>query len=74
MLKKLWIFCSLNRKYFLSIPHSLYYNYRLLPFYHANKVTILFSKFEFSYILFSFCKDFLLSISTPIYVFDFIHL
>ena len=45
MLKKLWIFCSLNRKYFLSIPRSLYYNFRLLPFSQAIKVPIFLSNY-----------------------------
>lgn len=43
MLRKLWNFCSLNQKYLLTLPRSLYYNMRLLPFSQAIRIPIFFS-------------------------------
>lgn len=43
MLRKLWNFCSSNKKYLLSLPRSLYYNIRLLPLSQAIRIPIFLS-------------------------------
>lgn len=45
MLKKLWNFYSLNQKYLLSLPRSLYYNMKLLPFSQAIRIPIFLSNY-----------------------------
>ena len=43
MVSKIWRFFLLNKRYLLSLPRSLYYNFRLLPFYQAIRIPIFFS-------------------------------
>ena len=43
MLKKLWRFYLLNKKYLGSLPRSFYYNLRLLPFSQAIRFPIFLS-------------------------------
>lgn len=45
MVSKIWRFFLLNKRYLFSLPRSLYYNFRLLPFYQAIRIPIFLSNY-----------------------------